>query len=162
MRNIATRIRGDVSHNDFLLLSQMQNISITKDTYHGGIDPESVFWVKENILSKEDLRQSMDEEQIADILGAMLLTPVPPSNVSILDEYYGYKQMDPSSRYQKLEEALSSVSPEKVAEQFSMSMTKSDVCFLNDRRRLSHRWFRQGPIEDRVIFRCCSFPCLNY
>ena len=65
------RIRGDVSHNDFLLLAQMQNISITKDTYHGGIDPESVFWVKENILTKEDLRQSMDEEQIADILGAM-------------------------------------------------------------------------------------------
>lgn len=60
----------------------------------------------------------MDEEQIADILGAMLLTPVPPSNVNVLDEYYGYKQTETSSRYQKLEEALSAVSPEKVSEQF--------------------------------------------
>lgn len=118
VRNIATRIRGDVSHNDFLLLSQMQDISITKDTYHRGIDPESVFWVKENILTKEDLRQSMDEEQIADILGAMLLTPIPPSNVSVLDEYYGYKQLDSSTRYQKLEESLSAISSEKVSEQF--------------------------------------------
>ena len=117
VRNIASRIRGDVSHNDFLLLSQMQNISITKDTHHGGIDPESVFWVKENILSKEDLRQSMDEEQIADILGAMLLSPIPPSNVSILDEYYGYKQQDISSRSLKIEEALAAISPERVSEQ---------------------------------------------
>lgn len=118
VRSIATRIRGDVSHNDFLLLSQMQNISITKDSFHGGIDPDTVFWVKENILSKEDLRQSMDEEQIADILGAMLLDPIPPSNVSILDEYYGYKQADASTRYQKLEEALAAISAEKVSEQF--------------------------------------------
>ncbi|MCI8351266.1 MAG: hypothetical protein HFJ86_08900 [Oscillospiraceae bacterium] len=118
VRSIATRIRGDVSHNDFLLLSQMQNISITKDSFHGGIDPDTVFWVKENILSKEDLRQSMDEEQIADILGAMLLDPIPPSNISILDEYYGYKQADASTRYQKLEEALAAISAEKVSEQF--------------------------------------------
>lgn len=118
VRSIATRIRGDVSHNDFLLLSQMQNISITKDSFHGGIDPDAVFWVKENILSKEDLRQSMDEEQIADILGAMLLDPTPPSNVSVLDEYYGYKQADTSARYQKLEEALAAISAEKASEQF--------------------------------------------
>lgn len=118
VRSIATRIRGDVSHDDFLLLLQMQNISITKDSFHGGIDPDTVFWVKENILSKEDLRQSMDEEQIADILGAMLLDPIPPSNVSILDEYYGYKQADASTRYQKLEEALTAISTEKLSEQF--------------------------------------------
>ena len=48
----------------------------------------------------------------------MLLTPVPPSNVSILDEYYGYKQPDTSTRYQKIEEALSATSSEKISEQF--------------------------------------------
>lgn len=140
----------------------MQNISITKDTYHGGIDPESVFWVKENILSKEDLRQSMDEEQIADILGAMLLTPVPPSNVSILDEYYGYKQPDASARYQKIEEALSAISPEKVSEQFFYVYVKSNVCFPDGKKQLLHKWYHQGPIEDRVIFKYSFFPCMNY
>lgn len=118
VRNIATRVRGDVSHDDFLLLSQMQGISITKENARGGIDPDSVFWVKENIINKEDLRQSVDEEQIADILGAMLLNPTPPSNVSILDEYYGYQSSEPSSRLQRLEERLTAVSAEKVSEQF--------------------------------------------
>lgn len=156
VRNIATRIRGDVSHNDFLLLSQMQNISITKDTYHGGIDPESVFWVKENILSKEDLRQSMDEEQIADILGAMLLTPVPPSNVSILDEYYGYKQPDASVRYQKIEEALSAISPEKVSEQFFYVYDEIKRVFSGRQKTIitqmvSPRTYR-GPRYFQVLF----------
>lgn len=73
----------------------------------------------------------MDEEQIADILGAMLLTPVPPSNVSILDEYYGYKQPDASARYQKIEEALSAISPEKVSEQFFYVYDEINVCFLD-------------------------------
>lgn len=161
VRNIATRIRGDVSHNDFLLLSQMQTISITKDTYHGGIDPESVFWVKENILSKEDLRQSMDEEQIADILGAMLLTPVPPSNVSILDEYYGYKQPDASARYQKIEEALSAISPEKVSEQFFCVYDEIKRVFSGRQKTIitqmvSPRTYR-GPRYFQVLFLKQSF-----
>ena len=118
VRSIATRIRGDVSHDDFLLLSQMQSISITKESINGGIDPDQVFWVKENIITKEDLRQSVDEEQIADLLGAMLLDPIPPSNVSVLDEYYGYKGTDASSRYQIIEDKLLAVSPEKLAENF--------------------------------------------
>ena len=134
----------------------MQTISITKDTYHGGIDPESVFWVKENILSKEDLRQSMDEEQIADILGAMLLTPVPPSNVSILDEYYGYKQPDASARYQKIEEALSAISPEKVSEQFFCVYDEIKRVFSGRQKTIitqmvSPRTYR-GPRYFQVLF----------
>ena len=134
----------------------MQNISNHKDTYHGGIDPESVFWVKENILSKEDLRQSMDEEQIADILGAMLLTPVPPSNVSILDEYYGYKQPDASARYQKIEEALSAISPEKVSEQFFYVYDEIKRVFSGRQKTItaqmvSPRTYR-GPRYFQVLF----------
>lgn len=118
VRNIATRIRGDVSHDDFLLLSQMQSISISQDSENGGIDPDSVFWVKENIITKEDLRQSIDEEQIADLLGSMLLTPVPPSNVSVLDEYYGYPDGEETARSQKINETLTAVSFENISQQF--------------------------------------------
>ncbi len=160
-----------------VLLSQMQSISITKDTYHGGIDPESVFWVKENILSKEDLRQSMDEEQIADILGAMLLTPVPPSNVSVLDEYYGYKQPDASARYQKIEEALSAISPEKVSEQFFYVYDEIKRVFSGRQKTItaqmvSPRTYR-GPRYFQVLFlsmyellvrqekRIANYPCFT-
>lgn len=116
VRHISTQIRGDVSHEDVLLLSNMKNISISKGLY--GIDPDDVFWVKENIINKEDLRQSMDEEIIADLLASMVLVPVPPSNVSILDEYYGFKIVDSETRSKKVEDAVSTVTQEVLENQF--------------------------------------------
>lgn len=131
VRNVATRIRGDVSHDDFLLLSQMQSISIGKDAENRGIDPDQVFWVKEKIITKEDLRQSVDEEQVADLLGAMLSKPIPPSNVSVLDDYYGYKGSDTSSRLQKIEERLSVETAENISEQFFYVYDEIEKIFHN-------------------------------
>lgn len=156
VRNISTRIRGDVSHDDFLLLSQMQSISITKECTHGGIDPDSVFWVKENIITKEDLRQSVDEEQVADILGAMLIDPVPPSNVSVLDEYYGYRGTDTASRYLRIEEALAAVSAETLSEQFFYVFDEIRRIFTNKPKTIigqmvSIRTYK-GPRYFQVLF----------
>lgn len=156
VRNIATRIRGDVSHDDFLLLSQMQNISIAKEGNHGAIDPDQVFWVKENIITKEDLRQSVDEEQVADLLGAMLINPIPPSNVSVLDEYYGYKRADSALRYQKIEELLSAISAEKLSEQFFCVFDEIKRIFQNRPKTIigqmvSPRTYK-GPRYFQVLF----------
>ena len=153
VRKISTRIRGDVSHDDFLLLSQMQNISITKE---GGIDPDSVFWVKENIITKEELRQSVDEEQVADLLGAMLMDPIPPSNVSVLDEYYGYGGTEGGSRYQKVEDLLTAVSPENLLDQFFFVFDEIKRVFRNRPKTIigqmvTSRTYR-GPRYFQVLF----------
>lgn len=156
VRNIATQIRGDVSHDDLLLLSQMKNISISKEYDSGGIDPDLVFWVKENIITKEDLRQSVDEEQVADILGAMLLAPIPPSNVSVLDEYYGFRGADSASRYLRIEEIISAVTPEKISEQFFFVLDEIKRIFYHRSKTIigqmvSPRTYR-GPRYFQVLF----------
>ena len=156
VRNISTRIRGDVSYNDFLLLSQMQHISIAKENNHGGIDPDQVFWVKENIITKEDLRQSIDEEQVADLLGAMLIDPIPPSNVRVLDEYYGYKNSDSVSRYQRIEELLAAVSAETLSDQFFCVFDEIKRIFQNRPKTIigqmvSTRTYK-GPRYFQVLF----------
>jgi hypothetical protein len=130
VRSISTKIRGDVSHDDVLLLSQMKRISIGKN-FDYGIDPDSVFWVKENIITKEDLRLSIDEEQVADIFGAMVLNPIPPSNVTVLDEYYGLKTAESETRTQKVEEAISSATPERLTEQFFFVLDEIKRIFYN-------------------------------
>lgn len=109
----------------------MQSISITKECKKGGIDPDSVFWVKENIITKEDLRQSVDEEQVADLLGGMLIDPIPPSNVSVLDEYYGYGGTEGGARYQRIEGLLTAVSPEKLSDQFFFVFDEIKQVFRN-------------------------------
>lgn len=129
VRRISTKIRGDVSHEDILLLSNMKDISISKDEH--GIDPDNVFWVKENILNKEDLRQSMDEEQIADILASMVLMPLPPSNVSVLDEYYGFRVVDSETRSKKIEDAISAVTQEVLENQFLYIFDEIKKIFYN-------------------------------
>ncbi len=72
VRAIACEIRGDVSEEN-VPLSLMPEISVQGvKTVHGyGIGAESTFWSKEGILHFTSLRDSLDEQTIADILACI-------------------------------------------------------------------------------------------
>lgn len=105
VRKLASKIRGDDSASDKLLLNNMKEISISNKKLNYGIDASEVFWVKHYILPKEKVRQSIDEEVIADMLGAILLGSKTTSNSELIDNYYGI--FDETSlkkdRYESLE-----------------------------------------------------------
>lgn len=61
VRKVAAKVRGDDSHSDVLKLNEMRKISITNRDLEYGIDVDTLFWVKEGILSKDHVRQSRDE-----------------------------------------------------------------------------------------------------
>lgn len=61
VRKLSSNIRGDSSASDILDLNSMKNISITNRDLDYGISVDDIFWVKNNIITKEDLRQSKDE-----------------------------------------------------------------------------------------------------
>lgn len=90
VRKLSSNIRGDASAKDILDLNSMKNISITNRSLDYGISIEDIFWVKNNIISKEDLRQSKDEEIIADIVAWVVLDKGIRSSSEILNELYGY------------------------------------------------------------------------
>jgi hypothetical protein len=90
VRNLAARVRGDVSAHDKLYLSAMKQISITSKELPYGLNVDTLFWVQNNILTREYIRQSRDEELIADMLGYVLLTPKLSSSAEIIDEFFGY------------------------------------------------------------------------
>lgn len=90
VRNLAARVRGDVSASDKLYLSSMKQISITSKELSYGLNVDTIFWVQNNILTREYIRQSRDEELIADMLGYVLLTPKLSSSAEIIDEFFGY------------------------------------------------------------------------
>ena len=68
----------------------MKQISITSKELSYGLNVDSIFWVQNNILTREYIRQSPDEELIADMLGYVLLTPKVSSSAEIIDEFFGY------------------------------------------------------------------------
>ena len=76
VRDISSEIRGDVSHK-ILELFKMPVISIdTKKESHGyEISAESTLWCHHGILSTKQLRQSEDEDMIADIVASILFIP---------------------------------------------------------------------------------------
>ena len=89
VRKISSEIRGDVSLGDRIYLNDMQRISITSRDLPYGICVDDLFWIKNGIIRREQVRESKDEEIIADILAAMIYDEMPRSSSKTLDEYYG-------------------------------------------------------------------------
>lgn len=89
VRRISAKVRGDDSHTEVLPLKNMKLISVTGKELGYGILVDSVFWVANGILVKEDVRQSLDEQLVADILAYMVMDEPPPSRSEYLDDYFG-------------------------------------------------------------------------
>jgi hypothetical protein len=98
VRKISAKVRGDDSHAEVLPLSNMKLISVTGKELGYGILVDSVFWVKNGILIKEDVRQSLDEQLVAEILAYMVMDEPPPGRSEYLDDYFGLGISDASPK----------------------------------------------------------------
>lgn len=89
VRTVACTLRGDVS-TELLPLSSMPQISIDLPmTKHGyTVKAEEVFWVSEGILRSTDLRDSMDEQCIADIALCIVTGKLFERSKDALDDVY--------------------------------------------------------------------------
>ncbi|MFN1128607.1 DUF262 domain-containing protein [Lelliottia nimipressuralis] len=117
VRKISARVRGDTSNTDLLLLSEMQKISITNKELHYGINADTVFWIANGILTKEQLRQSRDEEIVADIVAYMVSDKPVASRTELLDDYFGatYPETAASkARFEAIDQAVKKRSVELV------------------------------------------------
>jgi len=137
VRDIAARLRGDVSATDTLLLNNMKEISITSKELPYGINVDNIFWVKQSIISRDKIRESRDEELITDLLAYMLLDPKPTSSSEYLDNYFGiYDKPAEEERFINIENELLKRTPEVVTtqvlsvfEQFKLIMEQCDKPF---------------------------------
>lgn len=73
VRRISSEIRGD-SSKDVLNLSEMPEISIdsTREKIGYGLIAEEIFWCKNGVIWKKQLRDSEDEEMILDIIASII------------------------------------------------------------------------------------------
>jgi hypothetical protein len=89
VRTLSAEIRGDVSR-ETLLLSEMPEISIeTSRNPHGyALKAEDIFWCYQGILRTGDLRESDDEQAIADICASILYGEPVEASGEYLDRLY--------------------------------------------------------------------------
>jgi hypothetical protein len=111
VRGIAADIRGD-STNEQVVLSDMPQISIgnTRENCRYGLNADNTFWVKQGIIAIQNLKNSDDEEIIADILISILLGEPFARSKERLDKAYDLS----SDLYSQIEIALIRYTPEKL------------------------------------------------
>jgi len=89
VRTLAAEIRGDVSR-ETLLLSEMPEISIdtTRDLHGYALKAADIFWCFQGILRTGDLRESDDEQALADICASILFENPVEASGEFLDKLY--------------------------------------------------------------------------
>ena len=97
VRKTACEIRGDVTEDDVVLFRKMPELSLSNKKLRY-IDIRQSFWMKQGILTPENIRISRDEELVARIYGYILLGKSVSSSSKTVDLFYS----EPSMYYQKL------------------------------------------------------------
>lgn len=115
VRHIACQLRGDDS-TDILPLSLMPSISIDLPmTKHGyEVRADEVFWVQQGILRSTDLRDSIDEQCIADIVASIVGGVLLTRTKDALDSIY----IKDSEQCKKILDALDVYGATKISEEF--------------------------------------------
>lgn len=115
VRHIACEIRGDDSA-DILTLNLMPSVSIDLPmTKHGyEIRADEVFWVQQGILRSTDLRDSEDEQCIADIIASIVGGQLITRSKDALDSIYD----DGSTENKRILDALDVYGSTRISEEF--------------------------------------------
>jgi hypothetical protein len=115
VRDLASAIRGDVSA-DTLTLADMPAISIDLPMARHGYEvaANEVFWVSQGILRSTDLRDSMDEQCIADVAASIVSGNIIARSKDALDAIY----RDKSSESERIDAALASYGADKFSSEF--------------------------------------------
>ena len=120
VRRVAAEIRGDAS-KEVLALTDMPEISIDsrRARQNYGLTAEDTFWCKEGVLRNSQLRDSEDEEVIADIAASILLHEPLARSREVLDELYTPDE----EMFKKVEDALSAYSADRLANEIKVTFS---------------------------------------
>ncbi|MEU4832675.1 DUF262 domain-containing protein [Streptosporangium sp. NPDC023615] len=134
VRELSCEVRGDAS-SDVLTLEKMPSISIDlPKTKHGyEVEADQVFWVEQGILRSTDLRDSMDEQCIADIASSIIGGKIVERSKDALDQLYETG----SSENKRIIAALDSYGSERYAAEFKLCLDEiRAICIEGSSRKL--------------------------
>nr|WP_321442571.1 DUF262 domain-containing protein [uncultured Cohaesibacter sp.] len=135
VRELSCEVRGDVSKKE-LLLSEMPEISIDTSNGNQGYDlkAEEIFWCKQGILRTGDLRNSEDEELIADICASILTNNPVPGTRPYRDELYRVG----SSKSLEIERSIRTYGYSKIKKQFIEVYSTLKTCIESSSLENNH------------------------
>ena len=140
VREVACTLRGDVTAS-VLPLKEMPSISIDlPKTKHGyEVQADEVFWVNQGILRSTDLRDSMDEQCIADISACIVNGTLIERSKDYLDKIYTLG----SAESEQISNALEVYGDNKLSEEFKYCVDEIlKVCNIGTSEKLRNIVFQ--------------------
>lgn len=142
VRELACLLRGDTSV-EVLPLQSMPSISIDLPMSNHGyeVKAEEVFWVKQGVLRSTDLRDSLDEQYIADIVACIVGGQLIERSKDALDEIY----TKGTSESERILSALEVFGAEKVRDEIKYCLAELlKVCETDPAIKLRDLIFAKG------------------
>ena len=142
VRTISCLLRGDVS-TDVLPLQSMPSISIDLPMSNHGyeVKADEVFWVNEGILRSTDLRDSADEQCIADIIACIVGGQLIERSKDALDEIY----VKDTAESERLLSALEVYGVENIRDEIKYCVDEIlKVCAADEVGKLRNLIFKKG------------------
>ena len=159
VRRCATEIRGDVTNSDVLQLNIMKTVSITNRDLPYGIKVEDVFWVKNGILTKEQVRESRDEEILSDIISYVLFNNKPPSRSDYLDDLFGFSETESAAKKSaEIDNLVQKITPDVIVNNINKIIDQFNTITSNSGKSLKDILFTgkakpaKAPRYFQVIF----------
>lgn len=120
VRILSSEIRGDASREK-LPLCDMPEISIDSQRLDLGYElkAEEIFWCRQGVLWVKQLRDSEDEEIIADIVSSIILGEPIAKSKDLLNEIYNEK----TQIYQDVRIALSAYGEDRIQEEVKVTLS---------------------------------------
>lgn len=128
VRKTSNRVRRDSSISDILELSQMRKISLSNRDLNYGIKLEEVFWVRQGIITIKNMRESMDEQMVGQLLAYIILgEDISPSSRT-LDILYGSEE-DKNHLSERAETIVTQKGSKNITDKFLQVMDEFDKIF---------------------------------
>lgn len=120
VRQLGSEIRGD-SSRETLPLGGMPEISIDTSRSDMGysLKAEEIFWCKQGILWTKQLRDSEDEEMIADICASIILNEPIARSKELLDNIYD----ETTKEYEEIRRALARYGHDRLKEEIKVTLS---------------------------------------
>lgn len=142
VRVLSANIRGDSSPSDVFEFSKMKHISINNINLDYGINVADIFWVKNKIITKQDLRESRDEEIVADLISSMVLPTLHSTNQDVLNDYFGFAENRES--FDEIESNVARVGQEIISSDFLRVFDQIQLIISNHGHDLSNLIFKSA------------------
>ena len=88
VRRVASRVRKDYTYDDRINLSDMPKISVGYSHYGYGVDLDTVFWRRHDLINAFNMKESKDEEIIEALIATVLLNNEFKKSKNNLDRLY--------------------------------------------------------------------------